>query len=94
MSGFYNFVLTVPAIFYTFYDRVKIKHVKIITLYEFRCMQDLDIPNGYFHLWQLYVSEQGVDVLNTDFLHNERDALQRILNLPIDAQSPYLFFIN
>ena len=92
MSGFYNFVLTVSAIFYTFYDRMKIEHVKITLLYECWCMQDLHIPNGYFHLWQLYLLEQGIDALNADFLHDEHENLQRILNLPIDAQSPYLFF--
>ena len=92
MSGFYNFVLTVSAIFYTFYDRMKIEHVKITLLYECWCMQDLHIPNGYFHLWQLYLLEQGIDALNADFLHDDHENLQRILNLPIDAQSPYLFF--
>ncbi|MFN3073120.1 AraC family transcriptional regulator ligand-binding domain-containing protein [Acinetobacter sp. TY1] len=55
-------------------------------------MQDLHIPNGYFHLWQLYLLEQGIDALNADFLHDDHENLQRILNLPIDAQSPYLFF--
>ena len=92
MSGFYNFVLTVSAIFYTFCDRMKIEHVKITLLYECWCMQDLHIPNGYFHLWQLYLLEQGIDALNADFLHDDHENLQRILNLPIDAQSPYLFF--
>lgn len=92
MSVFYNFVLTVSAIFYTFYDRMKIEHVKITLLYECWCMQDLHIPNGYFHLWQLYLLEQGIDALNADFLHDDHENLQRILNLPIDAQSPYLFF--
>ena len=57
-------------------------------------MQELHVPNGYFHLWQLYLSEQGVDVLNVDFLIDERESLKRILSLPIDAQSPYSFLFQ
>ncbi len=96
MSGFYNFVLTDVDIFYTFYDIMKILNVKPILKRsigsEHKLMQELQIPNGYFHLWQMYLSERGLDVLTADFLQDEREHLQMILALPIDTQSSYYFF--
>jgi hypothetical protein len=56
-------------------------------------MQELQIPNGYFHLWQMYLAERGVDVTTLDFLQaDEKQHLLSILSLPIDTQSAYLFF--
>ena len=56
-------------------------------------MQELQIPNGYFHLWQMYLAERGVDVATLDFLQaDEKQHLLSILSLPIDTQSAYLFF--
>lgn len=96
MSGFCNFVLTVIAIFYTFYDKMKICNVKFDNMNNERgCkdMQELQIPNGYFHLWQMYLSERGVDIATLDFLQvDEKKHLLGILALPIDTQSSYSFF--
>ena len=56
-------------------------------------MQDLQIPNGYFHLWQMFVSERGMEIATLDFLNvDEKTRLLEILSLPIDTQSSYLFF--
>lgn len=55
-------------------------------------MQELHIPNGYFHLWQTYLSEQGIDIFTADFLKDEYLHLREALELPIDTQSPYAFF--
>ncbi|KAF1018662.1 MAG: HTH-type transcriptional regulator VirS [Acinetobacter bereziniae] len=56
-------------------------------------MQELQIPNGYFHLWQMYLSERGVDIATLDFLQvDEKKHLLGILALPIDTQSSYSFF--
>lgn len=57
-------------------------------------MSDLYIPNGYFHLWQMYLSEQGIDVLSSDLWDAERTQIQYVLTLPIDSQSPFLFFYS
>ena len=56
-------------------------------------MQELQIPNGYFHLWQMYMSERGMEMSALDFLNNdEKVHLHEILSLPIDTQSSYSFF--
>lgn len=55
-------------------------------------MQELHIPNGYFHLWQTYLSEQGIDIFTADFLQDEYSHLKEVLALPIDTQSSYVFF--
>ncbi|WOE42166.1 AraC family transcriptional regulator [Acinetobacter chinensis] len=56
-------------------------------------MQELQIPNGYFHLWQMFMSERGMEIATLDFLHpDEKARLLEILSLPIDTQSSYLFF--
>ena len=58
-------------------------------------MNELQIPNGYFQLWKMFLSDQGMDVTQLSFLNvAEFDYLQRILSLPIDTQSSYLFFQN
>lgn len=55
-------------------------------------MQELHIPNGYFHLWQTYLFEQGIDIFTADFLKDDYSHLKKILLQPIDTQSSYLFF--
>lgn len=55
-------------------------------------MVNLHIPNGYFHLWQLYLLEQGVDVLSDAHWQAERSQIQQILAFSIDHQSPFLLF--
>jgi len=56
-------------------------------------MQELQIPNGYFHLWQMYLSERGIDLATLDFLQaDEKKHLIGILSQPIDTQSSYFFF--
>jgi len=55
-------------------------------------MQELHIPNGYFHLCQTYLSAQGIDIFTAHFLQDEQSYLKEILALPINGQSTYLFF--
>ncbi|WP_445117110.1 AraC family transcriptional regulator ligand-binding domain-containing protein [Acinetobacter sp. WZC-1] len=55
-------------------------------------MQDLQVPNGYFHLWQIYLSARGADERTLDLSDHEKVQLQYILSLPINAQVPYSFF--
>lgn len=57
-------------------------------------MQELQIPNGYFQLWQMFLSDRGLDGLQLDFLQDDRAQLRHVLNLPIDTQSPYTFFLE
>lgn len=55
-------------------------------------MIDLYIPNGYFHLWQMYLLAQGIDVRSDVAWQVEQEQIAQILALPIDSQSPFLFF--
>lgn len=57
-------------------------------------MQEIQIPNGYFQLWQMYLIERGLNGLQLDFMHNQREQLEHILSLPIDTQSSYTFFLE
>lgn len=57
-------------------------------------MINLYIPNGYFHLWQVYLSAQGMDVLSDVLWQDEQLQIQQVLALPIDRQSPFLFFLS
>lgn len=55
-------------------------------------MQELQIPNGYFQLWNMYLTEQQQDWRELAFLMPYQAQLQHVLSLPIDSQSPYSFF--
>lgn len=55
-------------------------------------MLELQIPNGYFQLWKMYLSEQKLDEESLNFLLPYQRELHRVLTLPIDSQSPYHFF--
>ena len=57
-------------------------------------MQELQIPNGYFQLWQMFLSDRGLDGLQLDFLQDYHAQLGHVLNLPIDTHSPYTFFLE
>ncbi len=94
MSCFVKFVLTVIANFYTFYDKVKIYHVKLHDEKASNAMQELKIPNGYYHLWQTYLNAQGVDVFSLPFSEDEKLKIKQVLNQGIDTQSPYGFFVQ
>ena len=55
-------------------------------------MQELQIPNGYFQLLNMYLIEQGIDFHQLDFLAQYQYELEHVLQLPIDTQSPFSFF--
>ena len=55
-------------------------------------MQELQIPNGYFQLWNMYLIEQGIDFHQLGFLAQYQYELEHVLQLPIDTQSPFSFF--
>ncbi|QOW47118.1 MULTISPECIES: AraC family transcriptional regulator [Acinetobacter] len=57
-------------------------------------MQELKIPNGYYHLWQTYLNVQGLEILSLPFLPEEQLKLKQVLNQAIDAQSSYGFFMQ
>lgn len=57
-------------------------------------MQEIQIPNGYFQLWQMYLSERGLDGLSLDFSASQQQQLRHVLSLPMDTQSSYLLFIE
>ena len=54
-------------------------------------MQELQIPNGYFQLWNMYLIEQGIDFHQLGFLAPYQYELEHVLQLPIDTQSPFSF---
>jgi hypothetical protein len=55
-------------------------------------MQELQIPNGYFQLWNMYLIEQGIDFHQLGFLAQYQYELEHVLQLPIDTQSPFSFY--
>ena len=55
-------------------------------------MQELQIPNGYFQLWNMYLIQQGIDFHHLDVLNPYKVNLEHVLRLPIDTQSPFSFF--
>ncbi|RZJ21091.1 MAG: AraC family transcriptional regulator [Acinetobacter sp.] len=55
-------------------------------------MQELQIPNGYFQLLQMYLQRQGSDVFSLTCLAPYQAQLGYVLSLPIDSQSTYSFF--
>ncbi len=55
-------------------------------------MQELQIPNGYFQLWNMYLIEQGIDFHQLGVLAQYQYELEHVLELPIDTQSPFSFF--
>lgn len=57
-------------------------------------MNEILIANGFYHLWQTYLFEQGIDWQHIDFLKDERSQLTHILSLPIDTQSSYTLFFQ
>jgi len=57
-------------------------------------MQELQIPNGYFQLWNMYLIEQELDFHTLEFLAPYWDDLDQVLQLPIDTQSPFSFFYS
>ncbi len=57
-------------------------------------MSEIQIPNGYFQLWQMYLAERGLDGLQLDFLQQEQAQLRHVLSMPIDTQSSYTFFLD
>lgn len=57
-------------------------------------MQDLQIPNGYFQLLNMYLLQQGMDIFALPFLAQHQTQLRHVLSLPIDSQSTYSFFLE
>ena len=55
-------------------------------------MQELQIPNGYFQLLQMYFQQQGMDLFSLACLAQHQAHLRYVLSLPIDSQSSYSFF--
>lgn len=55
-------------------------------------MKELQVPNGYFHLWRTYLAEQNIDVLTLQSLHAEQAQIAQVLALPIATQSSYALF--
>ena len=42
-------------------------------------MQELQIPNGYFQLWNMYLIEQGIDFHQLGFLAQYQYELEHVL---------------
>lgn len=55
-------------------------------------MKEILIPNGYFHLWQSYMSSQGIDGLALAERLTMHGELKHILAAPIVGQSSYGVF--
>ena len=55
-------------------------------------MKELKIPNGYFHLWRNYLSEQGINGLTLEGIQPFQKEIEEILYEPIAQQSSYLLF--
>lgn len=55
-------------------------------------MKDIQIPNGYFHLWKTYISHQHLDALAFAESHGFKTQLLEILSAPISEQSSYRLF--
>jgi len=57
-------------------------------------VQELQIPNGYFQLWQMFLSDRGLDGLQLDFLQDYHAQLRHVLNLPIDTPITVYIFLR
>lgn len=57
-------------------------------------MKELQIPNGYFHLWRNYLAEQGVNGLEIKQIQPYKKQIENILDAPIAQQSSYPLFWN
>jgi len=67
--------------------------LSILKTKEHNDMLELQIPNGYFHLWRIFLSQRDIEITTLSFLDtDEKLRLAEILSLPIDKQSSYLFF--
>lgn len=55
-------------------------------------MKDIQIPNGYFHLWQTYVADKGLNALDLMDACGLKAQLFTILSAPIAQQSSYSIF--
>lgn len=55
-------------------------------------MHELQIPNGYFQLWHMYLAEREITLNELEFLAPYQQQLEQILQLKIDSQSPGSFF--
>ena len=55
-------------------------------------MKEIQIPNGYFHLWKTYVTHQGIDAISLAESHGFKTELLEILSAPIAQQSSYHLF--
>ncbi|WP_179999876.1 AraC family transcriptional regulator [Acinetobacter sp. YH12239] len=57
-------------------------------------MKDIQIPNGYFHLWQTFIQVKQLDKEIKTALNQDVDTLNKILAAPIAMQSSYSFFLK
>lgn len=57
-------------------------------------MQALDISNGYFQLWYLYLKQQQIDYHDIQALAAFTPALEQVLQAPLDGYAPYRFFAD
>lgn len=55
-------------------------------------MKEIQIPNGYFHLWQTYMQKKGVNALDLAEQYGFKLQLESILAAPIAQQSSYTIF--
>lgn len=55
-------------------------------------MKDIQIPNGYFHLWKIYLAEQQIDPYDIDLFQGLQSQLEIVLAAPIALQSSYALF--
>ncbi|MDM1310256.1 AraC family transcriptional regulator ligand-binding domain-containing protein [Acinetobacter indicus] len=55
---------------------------------------DIQIPNGYVHLWQSYLQAQGVQPQQLELSDSLQQYVQHVLSLPIDGQSSCQAFIT
>lgn len=55
-------------------------------------MKDLQIPNGYFHLWAVYLNEQQLDLLSSISFQPIKAQIEAVLSAPIAQQSSYVLF--
>lgn len=57
-------------------------------------MNDMRIPNGYFHLWSQYIGEFHLDQTLLAEIGEDRTTLDEILALPLTGQSSHAFFLR
>lgn len=55
-------------------------------------MKDIQIPNGYFHLWKIYLAEQHIDPYALDLFQDLQPQIEAVLAAPIAQQSSYALF--